>query len=226
MRVKLLIMVCAAVAATFVFGYKLHKWRYPPIGLDHYVARKDAILAQVRQNQSYDYAIIGDSITEQAYVPSLCGKSVFNAGIGGARIRDAAALMAELSPILRANTIILAIGINDTITTQKRNDTIQADFERLVRSAKGTGAEVFAATVGPVDITKPDGAAHDPGLINAINAQIRSSIEEDRLIDLNANLKVDETRDGVHLTESGAQSWRSAIEAAICPSWSFAHPAR
>jgi len=26
----------------------------------------------------------------------------------------------------------------------------------LVRLAKDTGAEVFAATVGPVDITKPD----------------------------------------------------------------------
>jgi lysophospholipase L1-like esterase len=220
---RLLIVVCAAVAVAFVFGYKLHGWRYPPIGLDHYSSRKDAILAQVRQNRSYDYAIIGNSITEHTYVPSLCGKSVFNAGIGGARIHDAAGLMAELSPILRANTIILEIGINDAITTQKRSDTIRADFERLVRLAKDTGAEVFTSTVGPVDITKPEGAARDLGLINAINAQIRASTEDNRLIDLNANLKADDTMDGVHLTEAGTRRWRSAIEAAVCPSWSSAH---
>jgi lysophospholipase L1-like esterase len=159
------------------------------------------------------------SITEFAALPSLCGKSVLNDGISGARIRDAAGLMADLSPILRTNTIILVIGINDAITTQKRSDTIRADFERLVRLAKDTGAEVFAATVGPVDFTKPDGAARDSGLINAINAQIRSSIEDNRLIDLSTNLTADDTVDGVHLTEVGAQRWRSAIEAVVCPSW-------
>jgi lysophospholipase L1-like esterase len=135
------------------------------------------------------YFFLG-SITEFA------AQSVLNAGISGARIRDAAGLMADLSPILRTNTIILVIGINDAITTQKRSDTIRADFERLVRLAKDTGAEVFAATVGPVDFTKPDGAARDSGLINAIN-----------------------TVDGVHLTEVGAQRWRSAVEAVVCPSW-------
>jgi len=223
-RGKLLITV--AVAATFVCGYEARKWRHLLPGFDHYTVRKEAILAEVRQNRSYDYAIIGDSITEFANVPSLCGKSVLNAGIGGARISDAAGLMAALSPILRANTIILAVGSNDAITTQKRSDTIRADFERLVRLAKETGAMVFAATVGPVDITKPAGVAYDPGLINVINAQIRASTDRNRLIDLNADLKVDDTMDGVHLTEAGVQRWRSAIEAAVCPSWSFDHAER
>jgi lysophospholipase L1-like esterase len=59
--------------------------------------------------------------------------------------------------------------------------------------------------------------------LNAINAQIRASTEDNRLIDLNANLKADDTMDGVHLTEAGARRWRSAIEAAVCPSWSSAH---
>ena len=217
-RGKLSITVCAAVAAALISGYEAWKWRYL-LGPNHITVRKEAILAQVHQNKSYDYAIIGDSITEFAELPSLCGKSVLNAGISGARIRDAAGLMADLSPILRTNTIILVIGINDAITTQKRSDTIRADFERLVHLAKDTGAEVFAATVGPVDFTKPDGAARDPGLINAINAQIRSSIEDNRLIDLSTNLTADDTVDGVHLTEAGAQRWRNAIEAAVCPSW-------
>jgi hypothetical protein len=81
--------------------------------------------------------------------------------------------MAELSPILRTHTIILAIGVNDANTTQKRSDTIRVDFGRLVGLAKEAAAEVFAATVGPVDIKKRAGAYYDPELINAINAQIR-----------------------------------------------------
>jgi hypothetical protein len=58
-------------------------------------------------------------------------------------------LMADLAPTLSANTIVLAVGINDAFKTRKRSDTIAADFERLVRLAKSTGAEVFAATLAP-----------------------------------------------------------------------------
>jgi lysophospholipase L1-like esterase len=224
MRWPLSITLCAAIAAaSFVLGYKVHKWRYPLIGFDHYLARKDAIQQKVGQNQFYDYVIIGDSIAEQAYLPSLCGKSVLNAGIGGAVIHDAATLMADLAPILRASTIILAVGINDTIKTRTLSDTSAADFDRFIRLAKNTGAEVFAATLTPVDSTKPDGATRDPELITTINAQIRGSIEHGHLIDLDANLKSDETTDGVHLTAAGTEHWRSAIEAAVCPAWSSAH---
>ena len=84
MSIKFSITICASVAAAFVLGYEVHKWRYPQPDLDHYKARKDAIVAQVRQSPFYDYTIIGDSITEQAYLPSLCGRSILNAGIGGA----------------------------------------------------------------------------------------------------------------------------------------------
>jgi lysophospholipase L1-like esterase len=224
MRRELSITLCAAIAAVaFVCGYKVHKWRYPPTSFDHYVARKEAILEQVRQKRFYDYAIIGDSITEFADLPSLCGKSLLNAGISGAVIHEAAGLMAELASILRAGTIIIAIGINDADTTRTRSDTIAQDFERLVRLAKETGAEVFVATLAPVDATKPVGAARDPGLIATINAQIRASVEHDRLISLDANLTPDETRDGVHLTDAGARRWRGTIEAAVCPAWSSVH---
>jgi lysophospholipase L1-like esterase len=225
MRWYFSITLCAAIAVTaFVLGYKVHKWRYPPTGLDHYIVRKEALRQKVQQNQFYNYVIIGDSITEYTYLPSLCGKSVLNAGISGAVIRDAAGLMADLAPILRAGTVVLAVGINDAIATRKRSDTTAADFERLVRLAKSTGAEVFAATLAPVDPTKPDGAARDPALISTLNAQIRASIPQDHLISLDTRLKSDETRDGVHLTEAGTQRWRSEIEGVVCPAWHSDHP--
>jgi hypothetical protein len=224
MRRMLSIGLCAAIAGgAFVLGYKVHKWRYP-LPLDHYVERKEAILQKVRQNRFYDYVVIGDSITEFTYLPSLCGKPALNAGIGGAVIGDATRLMADLSSILRAHTIVLAIGINDADTRRRRSDNVAADFERLVRLAKETGAEVFAATLAPVDLSKPDGAAHDPELITTINVQIRASIEQNHLINLDTALKPGDTSDGVHLTVAGTQHWRSAIEAAVCPSWHSADP--
>jgi hypothetical protein len=212
MNINLPIRTCAVVAAAFVFGYESHKWRHPQAELDHFTARKDAIVAQVHQHPFFDYTIIGDSITEHAYIPSLCGKSVLNAGIGGAEIRDAETLMAELAPILKTDKIILAVGVNDT----RRGDAKQTDFERLVRVAKAMGAEVFAATISPVDAAKPDGAARDPALIDAINAQIRSSVEASHLIDMGASMKAEETKDGVHLTEAGARKWGNAIEGTVC----------
>jgi lysophospholipase L1-like esterase len=224
MRWRLTVALCAAVAAAaFLFGYEVRKWRYPPFALDLYVVRKEAIRQKVLQNFFYDYVVIGDSITEYAYLPSLCGKAVLNAGISGAVVQDAAGLMADLAPILSANTIILAVGINDAFKTRKRSDTIAADFERLVRLAKSTGAEVFAATLAPVDSTKPDGAARDKGTIASINALIKASVEHDHVITMDSSLKSDDTRDGVHLTEAGTQHWRGTIEAAVCPAWHSAH---
>ena len=125
------------------------------------------------------------------------------------KINDAKTLIAELSPILKTDTIVLAVGVNDT----RRSDAVPADFKRLIGVAKDTGAEVFAATISPVDFTKPDGAARDPVLIDAINEQIRSSVEGSRLIDMGRSLNAGETKDGVHLTEAGARHSRSAIEA-------------
>jgi lysophospholipase L1-like esterase len=224
MRRELSITLCAAIAAAaFVCGYKVHEWRYPLTGRNRYVVRKEAVLEQLRPNRLYHYVVVGDSITEFADLPSLCGKSLPNAGISGAAIHDAAELMDDLASILRAGTIIIAVGINDADTTRRRSDTIAQDFERLVRLAKDTAAEVFAATLAPMDATKPAGAARDPGLVAAINAQIRASMEHEHVISLDANLKPDETGDGVHLAEVGARHWRGAIEAAVCPAWSSAH---
>jgi lysophospholipase L1-like esterase len=37
-----------------------------------------------------------------------------------------------------------------------------------------------------------------------------------RLIDLNTQLRTDETTDGVHPNEAGNRRWRDLIEAAVC----------
>jgi lysophospholipase L1-like esterase len=189
-----------------------HRWRHPP-RREHFETREQAILAHARQNPTFDFAIIGDSITEFAYLPSLCGTPVLNAGIAGANVSDAKELMTMLSPVLQARTIVLAVGVNDAGTWASQRGAIEEEYEQLVRLAQSSGAEVFVATVGPVA-----SAAYDLSLIARINAQIKSVAARTgvMLIDLNAQLHADETTDGVHLNEVGNRRWRDLIEAAVC----------
>jgi lysophospholipase L1-like esterase len=218
------LIACAGAVVIFSSGYELRKWRQPPPGSDHIVVREQAILAQVRRNPVFDFAVIGDGLTELAYLPSLCGGSVLNAGVSGARISDAKNLMAKLSPVLKAQTIVLAIGVNDAGTWASRSETIEENYEQLVRFAQSSGAEVFVATIGPVKTTMFAGANYDPSLIARINVQIKSVATRTgvTLIDLNTQLNADETTDGVHLDEEGSKRWHDLIESAVCHAPSLA----
>jgi lysophospholipase L1-like esterase len=211
----LLIACVVGATAIFLSGYEFHKWRHPP-SREHFEAREQAILAHTRQNPTADFAIIGDSITEFAYLPSLCGRPVLNAGISGVTVSDAKELMALLSPVLKARTIVLAVGVNDAGTWTHQTGVVEEEYEQLVRLAQSSGAQVFAATVGPVTMRAT--AAYNLSRIAAINAQIKSVAARTRamLIDLGAQLHADETTDGVHPNEAGNRRWRDLIEAAVC----------
>ena len=210
----LLIACVVGAGATFLSGYEFHKWRHPP-SREHFETRKQVILAHARQNPTVDVAIIGDSITELAYLPSLCGAPVLNAGIAGATVSDAKELMALLSPVLKARTIVLAVAVNDAGTWAHQTGVVEDDYEQLVRLAQSSGAQVFAATVGPV---APIANAFNLSRVAPINAQIKSVAARTgaMLIDLDAQLHADETTDGVHPNEAGNRRWRDLIEAAVC----------
>jgi lysophospholipase L1-like esterase len=149
------------------------------------------------------------SAAEQQFNPKAI-TSVLNAGVDGARISDAKEL--------KARKIVLAIGINDAGTWARQSGVIEEDYDELVRLAKSSGAEVFVATVGPVGTTMAAGAAYDPSLIERINVPIKSVAARTglKLIDLNTQLRTDETSDGVHPNEAGNRRWRDLIEAAVC----------
>jgi hypothetical protein len=214
LEMALLGALLIAASAIFLSGYEFYKWRHLP-SREHFEARKQVILAHARQNPTVDVAIIGDSITELAYLPSLCGAPVLNAGIAGATVSDAKELMALLSPVLKARTIVLAVGVNDAGTWAHQNGVVEDDYEQLVRLAQSSGAQVFAATVGPVAM--PIANVFNLSRIAPINAQIKSVAARTgaMLIDLGARLHADETTDGLHPNEAGHRIWRDLIEAAV-----------
>jgi lysophospholipase L1-like esterase len=218
-----------AVAA-FAAGYFTDKWRHPRaavVEFDHWSVRSHAIVSHAEQQHVFGTIILGNSIAEFVYMPTLCGDSVLDAGVGGYALAQDSKLFDRLSPIMEAQNIILAVGLNDAKWTEPR---VIADFTasygKLVDHAQETGARVWLATVGPVSKSLPYGEAlFDPNYLKAINREIVAAGEERGLtvIDLNAalsdasgSLPSDETEDGVHPNASAYAKWRARLDAEVC----------
>jgi lysophospholipase L1-like esterase len=172
------------------------------------------ILSQARA-APFDYVIIGDSITEAAYLPRVCGAPVLNAGIGGARISDAKRLMGDLAGFVHPKAIVLAIGVNDG--QAKLSMSPAEDYRTLLQMARSTGATVFAATPAAVDYSGSLGQIFNRDRAHKISETITSQarMEGAEVIDLSQ--LHGHTIDGVHLDPTGYQDWIRAIEASVCP---------
>ncbi|UNU43612.1 hypothetical protein EAO27_13440 [Sphingopyxis sp. YF1] len=71
--------------------------------------------------------LIGDSIVHRLYIPELCGKPVFNAGMAGARADQIAPLSAVLIDKLRPSIIVVSAGAND----REQGDAWHRDLEKI-----------------------------------------------------------------------------------------------
>jgi GDSL-like Lipase/Acylhydrolase family len=79
-------------------------------------ARLVAIERDIAQNQDERvYLAIGDSITELADLPTICGRRPINAGIGGATSATFVKLGRRLSDLSKPDFVVIALGTNDAI---------------------------------------------------------------------------------------------------------------
>jgi lysophospholipase L1-like esterase len=171
---------------------------------DHFNARVWAIENIVSQKGTLPrYLAIGDSITEAAALPNICGRSAINAGIAGATIRTFDRLARYLADLAQPDFIVMALGTNDAL--QNRADVFQERLSTLVRSLN----------LWPV-ILVPLPPGQGVKNVNLFNAAIDSM----QVIKVPALDNV-ETTDGVHLTALAYVAWKdsiaSAASKAICP---------
>jgi hypothetical protein len=85
----LLLAILGIAAGSFLVGY-----RFYPHRLAYQSARELAILSQAGEIDHPVMLMLGDSITELAYLPSVCDGAIFNGGIGGATL----ATISDLAP--------------------------------------------------------------------------------------------------------------------------------
>jgi hypothetical protein len=103
--------------------------------------------------------LIGDSIVHRLYLPELCEKPVFNAGMAGARADQISPLAAPLIAKLEPSIIVVSAGAND----RQQGDAWHRDLETI-------------APRGSIVIDAPDALAKKNGwvVIPALPAEHRS----------------------------------------------------
>jgi GDSL-like Lipase/Acylhydrolase family len=171
---------------------------------DRFNIRVWAIENIIRQgDRSPRYLAIGDSITEGATLPDICGRRPINAGIVGATVETFDKLGRRLADLAQPDFIIVALGTNDAL--KHKAEGFQARLSALISSLK-----LWPVIVVPLP----------PGQDVKNVTQFNSAIEALQVTKTKA-LEHIETMDGTHLTAASYVAWKdsivSAASKAICP---------
>lgn len=186
-------------------------------GRSYYDTRRLVILAHARQ--AFDpVMILGDSVVDMADLPELCGQTVLNAGISGARADAAERLLREVLAIRHPKLVIVAVGLNDAHRDARTSDDeFIAQYRAIVARARMAGADVRVTTIPPVGPDEMGRASEfDRQRIAALNALIRTVGVP--VLDINSALANPSgiepaalTDDGVHPNARGYGIWKQVM---------------
>ena len=163
------------LGAGFVLGLRAAPDLREP---SHYVAiRGHFVSEQAARFGRADTLIIGDSLSEEADLFGVCGRT-FNAGVAGARLRDAVGTTPALLDAISPETLVVSLGTNDFLG--KPPADFRRRYEEFVRSLgdrrlilvgiaisqegnaiiRATAGKTGARFVPPVRQLGPDGVHH------------------------------------------------------------------
>jgi lysophospholipase L1-like esterase len=219
----LLLTAVTIGASSFLAGYRFYPRRHP-FAQGHFYLRELAILSQAAEIDHPVALMLGDSITEFAYLPSICRGTILNAGVAGATLANTFDLSQRILKLIRPSKIIIAIGTNDAQTAIETSPDIFASrYGSLVEKARATGAELYVANIPPIALEGQ--RVVDPTRILKLNQIIEnvSKATDAPLIDLfggmqpvNGFLPSALTTDGIHLTPAGYNRWLRTLSS-VCP---------
>jgi hypothetical protein len=160
----------------------------------HFITRVNAIESIIGQQSGGPiYLAIGDSLTEFAELPPICGRKPINAGIGWATSETFETLGSKLTGLSKPDFIIVALGTNDA--TRKKSG-FRAQMTKLIASLSG-----YPLVLIPI----PGG----PGVTSA--AEYNSALMGLAPI-APTSRPLENTSDGVHLAPSAYPAWISTIK--------------
>lgn len=159
----------------------------------HFITRVSAIESIIgQQSGGRLYLAIGDSLTEFAELPPLCGRKPINAGIGWATSETFEALGAKFAALSKPDFIIVALGTNDA--TRKKVG-FRAQISKLIASLNGYPLLLIPIPGGP-------GVASAAEYNNALTGLAPMARTAGPL---------QNTGDGIHLAPSAYSAWISSI---------------
>lgn len=196
--------------------------RVPPI-FGHVALRTRFTIEQVQQSRGDSILLVGDSIIEGLFL-DVVGRGVINGGMGGAGVDHANALLQQIVPGAM-HSVVIAVGVNDTMrTSYRRAEDWERAFRKLTSRARMVARHgVVVCTVLPVEGGKPLGATYfDAAKIREVNQAIRRVAREQgaTLVDGFAMFepllgKAEFTTDGVHLNAEGYAKLRAGLAKAL-----------
>lgn len=145
MRGAILFFAGLFVGASVVAAAGYVRWNKP---YDPYAKWRFAHEKRADDFPTGGVLLIGDSIVHRLYIPELCGKPVFNAGMAGARADQIAPLAKPLIAKLAPSVIVVSAGAND----RQQKDAWHRDLEKI-------------APKGSIVIDAPDALAEKNGWI-------------------------------------------------------------
>src|ERR1700730_11702330 len=164
----------------------------------HFTARIAVIESIIRQEAAEStYLAIGDSITEMADLPQLCGYKPINAGIASASVETFEMQAQRLADLANPKFIIISLGTNNALRNK------EAEFKDRMTALVASLAK-WPVIVVPLPLGS---GVKDASKLNATIAalQVTKAIP----------LKTTETMDGVHLTAASYVEWKNNIADAI-----------
>jgi lysophospholipase L1-like esterase len=195
-----------AVLAGFAAG-KLHsRWKQNCLDVPcpHLTARLLVIESMIAQRpDTPSYLVIGDSITEAADLPHVCGRRPINAGISGATVATFGAHGRRLAEVARPDFVVVALGTNDALMGDDRAFRV-----RLVN---------LLASLSPWRVI----LVPLPGGWKVVGADRFNAVIASMPAVQARPLPAVETTDGIHLSVDAYKEWTRSItdaaSAAICP---------
>lgn len=209
-RVILLLVAVALVAGAFsvmVYPY-LRRGPLSPqcfdVPCEHLRIRMPAIESHIAQNPSLPvYIAFGDSITEYAILPELCGRQPINAGIGDSSVASFIPHAQRLAQLANADFIVITLGTKDALVG--RRDQFRQLMDQLLQTLSGFQTLLVPLPPGP--------AVKEASDFNAMLAEFGMPTA--------SSLRHVDTTDGIHLTAPSYVEWKQTlVDAAtryVCP---------
>ena len=169
-------------------------------------------------------AIFGDSITEHLRTGTICGQRFLNAGISGIDASHLITVIADAPRNGQFQALLIAIGTNDTETTETfRQKGFEQLFSLIISDASRLAPRVIVVGPPPIDFSRGPGLTRSGDRLAQIQATERRLAAQRHLqfVDLDrayggvANPAM--FRDGLHPNANGYRRWKAAVCRVMAP---------
>ena len=182
--------------------------------------KKPKIKVKTEYKVPENIVFLGDSITDYYDLEKYYSEyNIVNSGISGNKTSDILENMEERVYRYNPSKIFLLIGIND-LAYEIPKDEIVSNIEEIIKKIKKNrpNAELYVESIYPINDSDNEKINHQI-LVNRrnedvieVNSEIKKYCKEkkvkyidlySKLIDEDGNLKLDYTREGLHISDEG-----------------------